>query len=295
MPPPHNSQNNTPPDTPESNEETEYNNYEEDSNAYDEAYGGVQQVSNQGYSPIGRQSPWAPQNEWRTVGGFVGGNGSNPNIAIDDVQRALSAIEIASNQGGQYQSQQNIASYQGGQSAYPPRFNPAYPPPVQAPGLRNSGNNGNGNGRDLRLVTNTEGRKTPVTQGGSYPQQQYQQDARSQPSGGSWDNKEHTLNTRTSNPNLQYGYQQGGKGGSTIPSVPPIPQQYLSQQQQQSRANQPSYTPTSGQQGQQQQGASGQNFSVTTPVDVPSLIATKGYNPTNFDIRPQFVCELRMK
>ncbi|KAG6877007.1 hypothetical protein C0992_011117 [Termitomyces sp. T32_za158] len=231
MPPPHNSQNNTPPDTPENNEEAEYN-YEEDPNYYDEAYGGVQQPANQGYSPIGRQSPWAPQNEWRTVGGFVGGNGSNQNIAIDDVQRALSALEIASNQGGQYQTQQNTASYQGGQSAYPPRFNPAYPPPAQAPGMRNSGNNGNGNGRDLRLAANTEGRKTPVTQGGSYPQQQYQQDARSQSSGGSWDNKDHSLNTRSSNPNLQYGYQPSGKGGSSVPSVPPIPQQYLPQQQQ---------------------------------------------------------------
>ncbi|KAG6862092.1 hypothetical protein C0995_007222 [Termitomyces sp. Mi166 len=305
MPPPHNSQNNTPPDTstPESAEEAEYD-YDDDSNAYDDAYGGVQQTSNQGYSPIGRQSPWGPPNEWRAVGGpgYIGGNGSNQNTAIDDVQRALSALEIASNQGGQYQpqQQQNTGSYQGGQSAHPPRFNPAYPPPVQAPGLRNNsnnGNNGNGNGRDLRLVTNMEGRKTPVSQGGSYPQQQYQQqDTRSQPSGGSWDNKDRSLTSRSSNPNLQYGYQQGGKGGgSTIPNVPSIPQQYLQQQQQQHQSrvsNQAPYTQTGGQQGQQQQqqqqGGSGQGFSVTTPIDVPSLIATKGYNPTNFDIRPQF-------
>ncbi|KAH0583645.1 hypothetical protein H2248_009259 [Termitomyces sp. 'cryptogamus'] len=293
MPPPHNSQNNTPPDTPENNEEAEYN-YEEDTNPYDEAYGGVQQFSNQGYSPIGRQSPWTPQNEWRAVGGsgFVGGNG-NQNTAIDDVQRALSALEIASNQGGQYQSQQNMGLYQGGQSAHPPRFNPAYPPPVQTAGSRNNGNNGNngnGNGRDLRLMTNMEGRKTP--QGGSYSQQQYQQqDTRSQSSGGSWDNKDRSLANRSSNSNLQYGYQQGGKGGSSIPNVPPIPPQYLQQQQQSRVANQVPYAQTGGQQGQQQQqqqGASGQNFSVTTPIDVPSLIATKGYNPTNFDIRPQF-------
>ncbi|KAG6909609.1 hypothetical protein DXG01_016391 [Tephrocybe rancida] len=303
-PPPHNPQNTTPPETSESAEEDEYAYDAEDSTAYDDAYGGVQQTSIQGYSPIGRQSPWAPQNEWRSAGGsgFVGGNGGNQNTGVDDVQRALSALEIASNQGGQYQ-QQNASPYLGGQSAHPPRFNPAYPPPAQAPGIRsnnnnNNGNNGNGNGRNLQLVTNLEGRKTPVSQGGYVQQQQYQQqqDNRSQSSsGGSWDNKDRSLNTRSSNPNLQYGYQQGGKGGgSNVPSVPPIPQQYLQQQQQQQprTGGTPSYSQGSGQQGQQQQqqqqGGSGQGFANTTPIDVPSLIATKGYNPTNFDIRPQF-------
>jgi hypothetical protein len=28
---------------------------------------------------------------------------------------------------------------------------------------------------------------------------------------------------------------------------------------------------------------------VTSPVDVPTLIATKGYNPVNFDTKPSFV------
>ncbi|KAG6865942.1 hypothetical protein C0991_010443 [Blastosporella zonata] len=291
MPPPNNPQNTTPPDTSESVEEDEYA-YEDDPNAYDDAYGGVQ-MSNQGYSPIGRQSPWAPQNEWRSAGGS-GFIGANQNAAIDDVQRALSALEIASNQGGQYQPQPNANPYQGGQSAHPPRFNPSYPPPAQGFGRNNnSGNNGNGNGRNLQLNTNLEGRKTPVSQSGSYvPQQQYQQqqDNRTQSqSGGSWDNKDRSLNTRSSNPNLQYGYQQGGKGsGSAVPSVPPIPQQYLQQQQQQPRmGGTPSYNQSGGQQNQQQ-GGSAQDFANTTPIDVPSLIATKGYNPTNFDIRPQF-------
>ncbi|KAG6814600.1 hypothetical protein H0H92_000129 [Tricholoma furcatifolium] len=288
MPPPSHSQNTTPPETSEGVEEDEYV-YEDDPNAYDEAYGGVQQVSNQGYSPIGRQSPWAPQNEWRSAGGsgFVSGSGNNQ-TAIDDVQRALSALEIASNQGGQYQ--QNLGPYPGGQSSHPPRFHPPYPPPAQAPGLRGgSGNNGNNRGGNLQLVTNLEGRKTPVSQSGSYVQQHH--DNRSQSSGGSWDNKDRPLNTRSSNPNLQYGYQQGGKGGSSaVPSVPPIPQQYLQQQQQPRMGSSQSYNQNSGQQNQQQQqqGASGQAFSAASPIDVPSLIATKGYNPTTFDTRPQF-------
>ena len=29
-----------------------------------------------------------------------------------------------------------------------------------------------------------------------------------------------------------------------------------------------------------------------TPIDVPSLIATKGYNPATFDTRPTFVSRL---
>ena len=81
-----------------------------------------------------------------------------------------------------------------------------------------------------------------------------------------------------------------------MPSVPPIPQQYLSQagssQPQGNGAgraglgvatnfapNSPSIMP-SGQ-------TPVQGF-VNTPVDVPSLIATKGYNPANFDTRPAF-------
>ncbi|KAJ7827752.1 YT521-B-like domain-containing protein [Mycena olivaceomarginata] len=63
--------------------------------------------------------------------------------------------------------------------------------------------------------------------------------------------------------------QQASKGQP----VPPIPQQYMHQQQQQQRV--PSgQTPTGG--------------FVNTPVDVPSLIASKGYNPTEFNLRPNF-------
>lgn len=318
------AQNPSPPDTTEGVEEDEYGYDVEDTGAYDEEYVRQQYQQNQGQqyagSPIGRTSPWTAGNEWRSAGSSglstsSGGHGGNHNVAIDDVQRALSALEIASNsntgQGGQnqmYQNQSNVGNYQAGQSAHPPRFNPTHPPPAQAPGMRGAGGNGgngNGNGgRKLQLNTDLEGRKTPQAQQGAqylqqqqYQQQQHQQqDNRSQSSGGSWDQKDRTLGGRTSNPNLQYGYQQGGKGsGSGVPSVPAIPQQYI--QQQQPRMGGGTYNQGGGNQQQQQGGggSSGQSPNqgfVNTPVDVPSLIATKGYNPANFDTRPQFVRQL---
>lgn len=162
--------------------------------------------------------------------------------------------------------------------------------------MRNGGNNGNnGNGgRKLDLPTDIEGRRTPQAQSGGsshMQQQQYQQqqESRTPSSRGSWDQKDRMLGNRTSNSNLQYGYQHGGKGesGSGVPNVPPIPQQYL----QQPRMTAGSSFAQGG--GVQQQGsgsgqASGQAL-IPTPIDVPSLIATKGYNPANFDTRPQFV------
>jgi hypothetical protein len=114
--------------------------------------------------------------------------------------------------------------------------------------------------------------------------------------GGAGGNNEsaRVLGLRTSNPNLQqqYGYQ-GGKGA---PPMPALPQQYLQQQQ--------GGVGVGGGQGMGQGGQgmgggqggrvpSGQTPTqgpfVNTPVDVPSLIASKGYNPVNFDLRPGFV------
>jgi hypothetical protein len=324
---PAHAHNPSPPETAEGVEEDEYGYDVEDTSAYDEDYAKQQyqqQTQGQHYaaaSPIGRTSPWTAANEWRSnsSSGFStssGGHGGNQNVAIDDVQRALSALEIASNntnQGGQntmYSNQSNIGNYQAGQSAHPPRFNPTHPPPAQAPGMRGAaGNGGNGNnGRKLQLNTDLEGRKTPTAQQSGPPylqqqqyqqqQHQHQQDNRSQTSGGSWDQKDRDLTGRSSNPNLQYGYQQGGKGsGSGVPNVPAIPQQYIQQQQQQQpRMGGGSFNQGGGGQQQQQGGGgagqtSNQGF-VNTPIDVPSLIATKGYNPTNFDTRPQFVRQL---
>lgn len=290
--------------------------YADDVDSYDDGYYTPSPTTQQSQgqyptSPIGRQSPWnnSQAGEWRTPGSSFSPNSNNgSNLAIDDVSRALSALEVASNPNQSYQS--GNTTYQSGQSVHPPRFNPSHPPPAQAPGgprnANNNGNDNNGGGRKLQLVTDFDGRKTPSSQGhgpasasayvpsvgGSYQQQQPQprygsgiNDDRGQ-TGQSWDQKDRVLSGRASNPNLQYGYQQGQQG-KNVPNVPPIPQQYL---QQQGNVGSPRLGATSPY-GQSQQGGPSQppQGFINSPIDVPSLIAAKGYNPTNFDIRPQFV------
>jgi hypothetical protein len=310
------------PSPPEAEEE-----YYDDSQAYeDEAYYGqsppASQQQFQATSPRGRQSPWNTPGEWRSPG-----SNNSSNVAIDDVQRALSALEIASNTNQMYHP--NNGNFQSGQSVHPPRFNPNQPPPAQAPGMRNNNDYGNNNGgqsnRRLQpLVTDFDGRKTPTSQGGHgpasaspyvppighHPQQQPQPQ---QPQRGmsmnassntndraltatgatAWDQKERLLGGRGSNPNLQYMYAQGQQGrpdGTGIPNVPPIPSQYL-QQQHGAQGLRPGVA-TQGQPGQSGNGGQSLQGFVNSPIDVPSLIALKGYNPSNFDIRPQFVSRL---
>ncbi|KAJ7137830.1 YT521-B-like domain-containing protein [Mycena epipterygia] len=270
---------------PSAEEEEDYN-YQDDAAAYDES---EYYAKHQGpASPVGRLSPWSNNGggDWRAPNsGFSSGSGGS----VDDVQRALSSLEISG--GGSYGNNTT------GQSAHPPRFNPTHPPPAQAPGMRNNNGNGNGNGggngngngsRKLQpLVTDFDGRKTPLGQTGGpasanavyllqqaqAQQQQYLQQQSAQSSGGAgWEPKDPMLKMRTSNPNLQYGYQQ--QQASKGQPVPQIPQQYMQQQQQQQQRVPSGQTPT-------------QPF-VNTPVDVPSLIASKGYNPTNFELRPSF-------
>ena len=74
-----------------------------------------------------------------------------------------------------------------------------------------------------------------------------------------------------------------------MPTVPPIPPQYLQQSNQNGRqglgvntgfTDIPAPPVPSGQ-------APVQTF-LETPVDIPTLIATKGYNPVQFDVRPTF-------
>jgi hypothetical protein len=175
----------------------------------------------------------------------------------------------------------------------------------------NAGNNNNGSSANkLQLVTDFDGRKTPLTQGipvsaspyvppigHTLPQQQQrtvlERDDRVQTASSttSWEQKDRILTGRASNPNLQYGYQQG-KGN--IPNVPPIPQQYLQQQQQQQQQQGGPHAPRLGVatglgQGQGQSGiAQAPQGFINSPIDVPSLIAAKGYNPAAFDVRPQF-------
>jgi hypothetical protein len=262
------------------------------------------QTPNYPTSPIGRQSPWTPgsnsgQNaDWRTTSGFASLPNQSSNAALDDVQRALSALEIASSNNTQY-----YAGYGGpgsGQSAHPPRFNPTHPPPLQPPGApRHQQNAGNNN---FKLANNPEGRKTPlgaglprgglVSAGDSYYQGQRsgQNDDRAQ--AGVWEGRERALSARSSNTNLHQGYHSknpsssstgsgvgnGSAGNDDIPSVPPIPPQYLQQQSQRMGNN-------NGSNGQLLLNA---QQMTNTPVDVPTLIAMKGYNPPTFDTKPTF-------
>lgn len=275
--------------------------YDDDSvRADEESYFAGQQYPG---SPIGRSSPWStPGGEWRAQ---MGGNGNaynnaTGNAGIDDVSRALSTLEIS----------QQYGNVQQGQSVHPPRFNPSHPPPVQAPGMR--GGNGNGS-RKLQLVTDLDGRNgqgvqsasaymPPIGQPTNREDQQQQQpphghrDRAFTASGGTpWDNKERLLVGRASNPNLQQLYQQGKMADAqNIPSVPSIPAQYLNQGQAPrlgitGAANAAAQAQSQGaNQGQGNQGGGIDNF-IGSPIDVPTLIATKGYNPVDFDTRPAFV------
>lgn len=241
-------------------------------------------------SPIGRASPWVTPGgaDWRTPGGTFSGSGI---ASVDDVARALSAMEL-SNANQLYS---NSVALQGGQSAHPPRFNP----PLSPSSVRQNAVQGDGTSRKLQLNTDIEGRKTPTGQSVCIPfrirpfachvlcRSQRGSTSDSATTGAStWDRGEKHLTERTSNSSLNYGYNQGRKG--SVSSVPPIPPQYLNQM----GAMQ---APRLGfAQGQLQQSQSDNNLQsltgfLSSPVDLPTLIATKGYNPQHFDIRPQFV------
>ena len=261
----------------------------------DESYF-AHQVSNQGgpTSPINR-SPWStPSNEWRSGGGanLVGSN--NGSSAIDEIQRGLNSMDINS-------------QYSALQSNAPPRFNPNQP--QQYTSLRGAPPNDSDGARKLQLVTNLDERGNqlagsssgPVSAsayvppiGPGLPQSTgYQHhgstgepDDRVFTASGNWDQKERVLRTRSSNPNINYGpnaqhQQQKAQG---IPTVPPIPPQLLqANPQHKLRLGLNTQQGGLGVLGAQQPGV------LTSPVDIPTLIATKGYNPQNFDTRPSFV------
>lgn len=127
-------------------------------------------------------------------------------------------------------------------------------------------------------------------------------------SAGQWEQKERVVVGRSSNPNLSGSYRNGGGNGGNngIPIVPPIPPQFLNNQGQAPRLGQnPNFGAVGGgsgggQHGQSQGGVNGnvtgmssvtqfpagsENL-ITSPVDIPTLLATKGYNPAEFDIKP---------
>ncbi|KZT26615.1 YTH-domain-containing protein [Neolentinus lepideus HHB14362 ss-1] len=265
-------------------------------------------------SPLGTRSPWStPGTEWRASGG----NGAN--ASIDDVSRALSNLEITSNVNQAYPT-----GYPAGQSAHPPRFNPAHPPPAQAPGSmrgNNLRNDSSGRGMKLNLVTDLDGRKTPsqgpvsasayvppvgqqigqqqrvVSDRSDRDQSQRDQVPITATGTTTWDQKERLLGGRVSNPNLHQIYN--AQGGKDMPAVPPIPTQYLQNQNTGNNGQAPrlgvntnfgGYNPLvqPGMQGQMNMNNGAVPGFITSPIDVPTLIATKGYNPVDFDTKPAF-------
>ena len=268
----------TPP-PPETAEQLESEIDPEDPSFYQEEYLRQQQQQYSNTNP-NISSPWPSNNDWRS------GYGGNGNAAIDDVQRALSALEIASNQNTLVASQNTYAQYQPSQgTVQPPRFNSGQQ--QQTTGPRGNGfyaNNGN-------RGSEYDGRKTPNSQRSNYTQQQYGQGDVGNP----WNQKDPNLRGHASNPTLQYGQHQTignhtkTSSGSAVPSVPPIPPQYLQPGTQTNRQGLGISTAFSD--IQVPTVPAGQTPSqpfLETPIDVPTLIAMKGYNPAHFDVRPSF-------
>jgi YTH domain-containing family protein len=260
------------------------------------------QLSNQGQqhptSPINR-SPWStPSNEWRSSGGNANPVGSNNgSSAIEDLQRGLSSMDI--------NSQYSAATFAGAQSNHPPRFNPNQPQQFTA--LRSTAQNESDASRKLQLVTNLDERGNQIAGSSSgpvsasayvppigHPQSTGQQqrggtgehDDRAITASGTWDQKERVLHTRTSNPNINFGSNahQHLQKGQGIPNVPPIPSQFLQANQQQNFR-----LGLNTQMGGGLGVLGAQPGVLTSPIDIPTLIANKGYNPQNFDTRPTFV------
>lgn len=289
---PNHSQSSNAAETPEYQETSDYTYEAEDPNSNpptgytleEEAYIRQQAQQQQYGSSVNRSSPWGQSNDWR-------GGGNQPQGTIDDVQRALSALEIASGVGGGYAG--GVGQYAGTQTSQPPRFS----------GTASRGsNNGNGSniigGNGNRGSGDYDGRRTPSRSQNNPNWQQQRND---------WEGgqqQQGSLGTRRSNTNLQYSYQQGGhsksgsSGGGPIPAVPAIPQQYLQQNQQQGYGQQQGGRPGLGLATNLSSGNGNSSMSsgqtpvqpfINTPIDVPTLIASKGYNPATFDIKPNFV------
>ncbi|EAU88768.2 high-glucose-regulated protein 8 [Coprinopsis cinerea okayama7 len=271
---PTHSQGPSTPDPSEYSQEVEYPYEPEDlstnaatvPSAEDEYYYRQQQQQQNTGGAIGRQSPWSQSNDWRAPGNPNFSSGGN--ATIDDVQRALSTLEIASGAGN---NTYNANAYAATQPNYPPRFSGTPRAGGNGGNVIGGGNNYDGGRRTPNRVQNNQ----------------------------NWDQgQQHHLQHRQSNTNMQYGYQQGnghGKspsgssGSGAIPAVPAIPQQYLQQQGQ--HQGRPGLGVATNVTTPHNNGSSGQTpiqpF-ISTPIDVPSLIATKGYNPATFDIKPPF-------
>ena len=248
-------------------------------------------------SPVGQSSPWGtpgPQSDWRTQLNENALSNAAFSGDVDDVSRALSALELS-------QQQYSNNNFPPGKFMHPDM----YPRRSMLTCLDTGGS------RKLQLRTNVEQVQQdavhsasayvpPIGHGiqGSIARQgedYHGQRERAMTASGSppWDQQERLLVGRASNPNLQHLYQ-AKNGGSPIPNVPPIPSQFYNNTSGQGpRLGQSQVSgKATNQQGRSSTGpaqnAPSDNF-LTSPMDVPTLIATKGYNPVEFDTRPFFV------
>ena len=276
-------------------------------NAYNQSSGNYTPTSS-----LGRNSPWSVSsnaNEWKY------GGTNNGSSAIDDVQRALSALELSG--ASPSQQNQNFANGGAGHSTLPPRLNQHGAPIGQGSGIRRNDNgigNGHGNGsgfgsgvgvgqRDkLSLNTDIDSgsiKSGPSSAGTNVPSvghgHGFTHVQRGSNASDPWEQKERVLAPRTSNPNLQYA-ARGNYDASGLPPNPPVPSQYLNQQDAQTQGIRLGLGSGFGQNvSGQTQGLVTPTLQqvtpglITTPLDVPSLIAAKGYNPATFDCKPAFV------
>lgn len=116
--------------------------------------------------------------------------------------------------------------------------------------------------------------------------------------------QERTIGGRSSNPNLSQAFNNpygGNQSYTNMPPPPPIPAQYLNQVgvQHSGRLNAGSAFTQQGNGGIASIGSQQPPVGLqpgnpatylSSPIDVPTMIAQKGYNPTSFDTKPPFVC-----
>ncbi|KAG8788503.1 hypothetical protein FRC15_003830 [Serendipita sp. 397] len=120
-------------------------------------------------------------------------------------------------------------------------------------------------------------------------------------SGSDWGNKDRILKGRGSNPSIGQSYQgQYNNQFGNMPPPPPIPSHYLNQMPSgRNPGNFNAQTQNFGVIGSPSQGHPGQGAVqqqpfldpatyLSSPIDVPTMIAQKGYNPATFDTRPAY-------
>ena len=267
------------------------------------------------YTPgndVGRHSPWSmganANSNWGYGAGISAGSTTDSQSSLDDVQRALSSLEISNT--GLVQGQSFNGN--GNQGFLPPRLNQQGGAIGQASSIRrpdvgaanglNDGNNLNvgltqraGGKLQLNTTDIDVGLKSgPSSASTNVPTIGHGFGQRRGSNASGWgDAEKRPLSARSSNSNLQYSAR--GYDASSLPPNPPIPAQYLNQQDTPVQGGRVGGTTpfTQNQQGslaiglQQQQQQQQQQF--ISPIDVPTLISAKGYNPSSFDCRPAFV------